>query len=283
MIIILQLLPSSVPCGTSGVTCSKAVTVKVGTGAHQERIKMRKGREVERRAWCGEQLANLNIQVKLRPRHKRISLRQLGHSVAIEVTWQPPPAQRDSLSLRWLILVLWSPGIEGTGSPSDCGLSGQTGWEEEVKMPPGLNQRLQVTGLCGNFNNDGADDQRAPSGLIHPSAALFGDSWRLHSYCPRAVPVQDTCSIYSHRKHWAIKKCSILKSDVFQPCHTEVYLLDQHLTTAKVIKIALFQVPVSPYLSQCVTDTCGCNVSSPPPTQPSLLIQCCWGRLKEPS
>ena len=80
-----------------------------------------------------------------------------------------------------------------------------------------------MTGLCGNFNNDGADDQRAPSGLIHPSAALFGDSWRLHSYCPRAVPVQDTCSIYSHRKHWAIKKCSILKSDVFQTCHTEVY------------------------------------------------------------
>ena len=37
------------PCGTSGVTCSKAVTVKVGTGPHQERIKMRKGREVERK------------------------------------------------------------------------------------------------------------------------------------------------------------------------------------------------------------------------------------------
>ena len=50
MLIILQLSPSSVPCGTSGVTCSKAVTVKVGTGPHQERIKMRKGREVERMA-----------------------------------------------------------------------------------------------------------------------------------------------------------------------------------------------------------------------------------------
>ena len=47
---IIILLPSSVPCGTSGVTCSKAVTVKVGTGPHQERIKMRKGREVERTA-----------------------------------------------------------------------------------------------------------------------------------------------------------------------------------------------------------------------------------------
>ena len=39
-------LLSSVPCGTSGVTCSKAITVKVGTGSHQERIKLRKGREV---------------------------------------------------------------------------------------------------------------------------------------------------------------------------------------------------------------------------------------------
>ena len=39
----------------------------------------------------------------------------------------------------------------------------------------------------------------------------------------------------------------------------------QHLTNVKVITLALFQVPVSPYLSQCVTDTCGCNVSIPFP------------------
>ena len=39
-------LLSSVPCGTSGVTCSKAITVKIGSGSHQERIKLRKGREV---------------------------------------------------------------------------------------------------------------------------------------------------------------------------------------------------------------------------------------------
>ena len=45
----------------------------------------------------------------------------------------------------------------------------------------------------------------------------------------------------------------------------------QHLTNVKVITMALFQVPVSPYLSQCVTDTCGCNVSFPFP-QPSLLL-----------
>ena len=28
------------------LTCSKAVTIKVGSGSHQERIKLRKGREV---------------------------------------------------------------------------------------------------------------------------------------------------------------------------------------------------------------------------------------------
>ena len=58
------------------------------------------------------------------------------HEDEFHATPEDPPAQRDSLSLRWPILVLWSSGIDGTGSPSDCGLSGQTGWEEEVKMPP---------------------------------------------------------------------------------------------------------------------------------------------------
>lgn len=48
----------------------------------------------------------------------------------------------------------------------------------------------QVQGLCGNYNSDSEDDQKAPSGTLSPNAATFGDSWRLHSYCPKAEPVK---------------------------------------------------------------------------------------------
>ena len=45
-----------------------------------------------------------------------------------------------------------------------------------------------VKGLCGNYNGDGSDDLTTPGGLTESSAILFGDSWKLHSYCPIAHP-----------------------------------------------------------------------------------------------
>lgn len=35
---------------------------------------------------------------------------------------------------------------------------------------------------------------------------------------------KDTCSLYPHRKLWAAKKCGVLKSNLFKPCHSEVPL-----------------------------------------------------------
>ena len=50
--------------------------------------------------------------------------------------------------------------------------------------------RGRVTGLCGNFNSDGSDDFKTPSGLIEGSNELFGDSWKLHKYCPRVTAIE---------------------------------------------------------------------------------------------
>lgn len=36
------------------------------------------------------------------------------------------------------------------------------------------------------------------------------------------VYLQDTCSKHPNRKLWAVKQCSLLKSELFQPCHSEV-------------------------------------------------------------
>jgi hypothetical protein len=41
-----------------------------------------------------------------------------------------------------------------------------------------------VSGVCGNYNQEAGDDLKTASGLVLDSATAFGDSWKLHSYCP---------------------------------------------------------------------------------------------------
>ncbi|CAL4114083.1 unnamed protein product, partial [Meganyctiphanes norvegica] len=97
-----------------------------------------------------------------------------------------------------------------------------------------------VRGLCGNYNDDELDDFKTPSGGSgEVSSRIFGDSWRLQNYCPESLLIKDTCSLHPHRKVWANEECSILKSHLFQPCHSEV--------------------PVEPYVERCLFDTCGCD------------------------
>ena len=50
--------------------------------------------------------------------------------------------------------------------------------------------RNNVKGLCGNFNSDNSDDFQTPSGIIEASNDLFGDTWKLYKYCPKAVTIQ---------------------------------------------------------------------------------------------
>lgn len=51
--------------------------------------------------------------------------------------------------------------------------------------------------------------------------------------------LQNTCEERPDRKVWALKKCGILKSSVFSPCHSEV--------------------PVDGYHERCIFDTCACD------------------------
>lgn len=49
----------------------------------------------------------------------------------------------------------------------------------------------------------------------------------------------DACSAHSERKIWSEKKCSILKSDVFALCHSEV--------------------DVDKFMKRCIFDSCACD------------------------
>jgi hypothetical protein len=56
---------------------------------------------------------------------------------------------------------------------------------------------FQLKGLCGNYNDNQLDDFQTPSGgLSEVSARLFGDSWRLQSYCPESVDVVVSVLLY---------------------------------------------------------------------------------------
>lgn len=94
----------------------------------------------------------------------------------------------------------------------------------------------RVCGLCGNFNGDRNDDFMTPQMLPETLANDFGDSWRVESSCPDAVIPRNPCVINKHRAPWAHKMCSIIRSDVFKPCH-EVVSPGPIVTQNKLIRL----------------------------------------------
>ena len=97
----------------------------------------------------------------LGPGYKRITLRDVGLLVSFEVF--------------------------------DLGLVVQ--WDKGNKLYVRLKPkwRGQVSGLCGNFNSDNQDDFKTPSALIEAAPDIFGDSWKVHNYCPKASTLQVCC------------------------------------------------------------------------------------------
>ncbi|CAG9836626.1 unnamed protein product [Diabrotica balteata] len=91
-------------------------------------------------------------------------------------------------------------------------------WDRGTRVYVRIDPRWKDTtkGLCGNYNDNEVDDFQTPSGgLAEVSANIFGDSWRLQSYCTEAPEIKDTCEQRPDRKVWATKKCGVLKSSLF--------------------------------------------------------------------
>ncbi|XP_076369994.1 hemocytin-like isoform X2 [Tachypleus tridentatus] len=123
---------------------------------------------------------------------------------------------------------------------SDVGISvlWDKGTRVYVRADPVWKGKLK--GLCGDFNGDASDDFKLPSGGVPVSNPIeFGDSWKVFEYCPKSKQPEDSCIRRPQRKNWALKKCGILKSPVFQTCH--------------------IKVPLEPYYRRCVFDTCACD------------------------
>nr|XP_045582104.1 hemocytin-like isoform X3 [Procambarus clarkii] len=147
---------------------------------------------------------------------------------------KPLPPSRN---LTWTIIR--EAGVFVFAEVPDMGLVLQ--WDRGTRAYLRLDPvwRGKVHGLCGNYNGNERDDFQTPGGSSEALVNIFGDSWRLHSYCPASVAIKNTCKLHPHRKVWAAEQCAILRSEVFTPCHSEV--------------------PVQPYEERCLFDGCGCD------------------------
>ncbi|NXR81113.1 MUC5A protein, partial [Pycnonotus jocosus] len=106
-----------------------------------------------------------------------------------------------------------------------------------IKLSPGF--KGQVCGLCGNYDGNSINDFTTRSQSVVENVLEFGNSWKVSSTCPDASSVKDPCSTNPYRKSWSEKQCSIINSNVFAACHS--------------------QVEPAKYYQACVTDACACD------------------------
>ncbi|XP_009890327.1 PREDICTED: mucin-5AC, partial [Charadrius vociferus] len=106
-----------------------------------------------------------------------------------------------------------------------------------IKLSPDF--KGQICGLCGNYDGNGINDFTTRSQSVVENVLEFGNSWKVSSTCPDAFSVKDPCSTNPYRKSWSEKQCSIINSNVFAACHS--------------------QVEPAKYYQACVTDACACD------------------------
>ncbi|XP_036151444.1 mucin-6 [Myotis myotis] len=114
-------------------------------------------------------------------------------------------------------------------------------WNKHMTVSIKISRASQdaLCGLCGNYNGNMKDDFETRSKYVASSELEFVNSWKESPLCGDARLALDPCSLNAFRRAWAERKCSIINSQTFAACHSQVYRL--------------------PYYEACVRDTCGCD------------------------
>uniref|UniRef100_G3VFR0 VWFD domain-containing protein n=1 Tax=Sarcophilus harrisii TaxID=9305 RepID=G3VFR0_SARHA len=111
-----------------------------------------------------------------------------------------------------------------------------------VRLDPSF--RGQMCGLCGNFNQNQADDFTATSGVVEGTGAAFANTWKTQANCPNIRnSFENPCSLSVENENYAQHWCSLLvdHGTIFSQCHA-------------------FVNP-APYFKNCMFDTCNCEKS----------------------
>nr|XP_031360801.1 mucin-5AC [Lonchura striata domestica] len=114
-------------------------------------------------------------------------------------------------------------------------------WDKKTSIFIKLSPSFQghVCGLCGNYDGNGNNDFTTRIQSVVGNVLEFANSWKVSSNCPNANRTQDPCTANPYRKAWAQKQCSIITSEVFAKCHS--------------------QVEPNEYYQACVDDACACD------------------------
>ncbi|XP_036895115.1 mucin-5AC isoform X2 [Sturnira hondurensis] len=126
------------------------------------------------------------------------------------------------------------------------------GLQVDVQLVPTMQVFLRLApelrgltcGLCGNFNQNQADDFRTLSGVVEGTAASFANTWKTQAACPNVRnSFEDPCALSVENEKYAQHWCSRLTDPQgpFAQCHAAVS-------------------PGS-YYSHCLFDTCNCERS----------------------
>ncbi|PNI26736.1 MUC5B isoform 1 [Pan troglodytes] len=102
----------------------------------------------------------------------------------------------------------------------------------------------QMCGLCGNFNQNQADDFTALSGVVEATGAAFANTWKAQAACANARnSFEDPCSLSVENENYARHWCSRLTdpNSAFSRCHSVIN--------------------PKPFHSNCMFDTCNCEQS----------------------
>lgn len=106
-------------------------------------------------------------------------------------------------------------------------------------MKPALSLQGTVCGLCGNFDSRSSNDFTTRDHMVVESELDFGNSWKEAPTCPDVSSTPEPCLRRPHRRAWAEKQCSLIKSPVFSSCHSKV--------------------DPKPFYEACVHDSCSCD------------------------
>uniref|UniRef100_A0A8D2IZP5 Mucin 2, oligomeric mucus/gel-forming n=1 Tax=Varanus komodoensis TaxID=61221 RepID=A0A8D2IZP5_VARKO len=184
-----SVITENVPCGNTGVTCSKAIKIFLGN----TELKF-EGTKIEK------------FVLNNRSDVTHLIRERVGLYIVVE-------------SSNGIVLI----------------------WDKKTTIIIKLTPRYQgkVCGLCGNFDGKASNDFTTRSMVQVNDALAFGNSWKMDPACPDVEVNIEPCEVRPHRRSWAEKECSLIKSESFKTCH--------------------YKVNPEPYYEACVHDSCACD------------------------